>query len=79
MIYLFSHDRLVGEQEGGRSEKKEKEKRKGGLPVYRYRDSDLLSCIPLFGATCAAREESDVQHTPDRRKKKDRKLPFNIC
>lgn len=37
-----------------RQKKKEKERRRGPS-VYRYRDGDLLSCIPLLGATCAAR------------------------
>lgn len=55
--------RLVERQEGGRKQKKKKKKkrREEGLPVYRYRDSDLLSCIPLLGATCAA---SRTRNTP---------------
>lgn len=65
--------RLVG-REGRKeeeAEKKREEKRREGLLVYRYRDGDLLSCIPLLAVQPVLRGESDAPCTLGRRKKKE--------
>lgn len=60
---------LVGGAGRRKKQKKGEEKRKERLPVYRYRDIDLLSCIPLLVVQPVLREESDARYTPGGRKK----------
>lgn len=68
----FGNDPLGWGRGGGagrRKKQKKREEKEERLPVYCYRDGDLLSCIPLLAIQPALRGESNARYTLSRRKK----------